>query len=179
MQCVHNCSASAMAGLAGDFVHTSPSTSSCHPVGQVYRTIARLLGCLTLFFLANVLKTLAAKLLATSFHTEAHFQKMQEALEKVSIEPCVCMSMRQRQAGQISMQPQHAAQLPPSAAHPWCSHARRLSLKGSREGDPCCAWHTSEAAVVTLSRVACHAHAPTCLQRQAGKMASIVQQPGI
>ena len=36
-----------------------------------------------LFFFANLLKTLAAKVMATSFHTEAHFQKMQEALQKV------------------------------------------------------------------------------------------------
>ena len=36
-----------------------------------------------LFFFANLLKTLAAKLMATSFHTEAHFHKMQEALQKV------------------------------------------------------------------------------------------------
>ena len=50
---------------------------------QVYQAIARALGCLTLFFFANLLKTLAAKIMATSFHTEAHFQKMQEALQKV------------------------------------------------------------------------------------------------
>ena len=55
----------------------------CCPCVQVYQAIARALGCLTLFFFANLLKTLAAKIMATSFHTEAHFQKMQEALQKV------------------------------------------------------------------------------------------------
>ena len=50
---------------------------------QVYHSIARALGCIVLFFFANLLKTLAAKVMATSFHTEAHFQKMQEALQKV------------------------------------------------------------------------------------------------
>ena len=50
---------------------------------QVYHSIARALGCIVLFFFANLLKTLAAKVMATSFHTEAHFAKMQEALQKV------------------------------------------------------------------------------------------------
>ena len=52
-------------------------------VKNVFRTLARLLGCLLLFFFANVLKTLVAKIMASHFHKEAHFEKMQEALQKV------------------------------------------------------------------------------------------------
>lgn len=52
-------------------------------VQNVFRTLARLLGCLLLFFFANVLKTLVAKIMASHFHKEAHFEKMQEALQKV------------------------------------------------------------------------------------------------
>lgn len=51
-------------------------------VHKVYVNIARVLGCISLFFFANVLKALAAKLTATSFHQESHFKKMQEALQK-------------------------------------------------------------------------------------------------
>ncbi|KAL0029403.1 hypothetical protein WJX77_004930 [Trebouxia sp. C0004] len=51
-------------------------------VKNVFRTLARLLGCLLLFFFANVLKTLVAKIMASHFHKEAHFEKMQEALLK-------------------------------------------------------------------------------------------------
>ncbi|KAL0039998.1 hypothetical protein WJX79_001782 [Trebouxia sp. C0005] len=51
-------------------------------VKNVFRTLARLLGCLLLFFFANVLKTLVAKIMASHFHKEAHFEKMQEALQK-------------------------------------------------------------------------------------------------
>jgi hypothetical protein len=44
---------------------------------------AQVLGCLLIAACANVLKTLAAKLLATTFHRQAHFDKMQDALSKV------------------------------------------------------------------------------------------------
>ena len=53
-------------------------------VRNVFQTLARLMGCLLLFFFANVLKTLIAKIMASHFHKEAHFEKMQEALQKVS-----------------------------------------------------------------------------------------------
>lgn len=52
-------------------------------VKDVFRTLCRLLGCLLLFTFANVLKTLLAKIMASHFHKEAHFEKMQEALQKV------------------------------------------------------------------------------------------------
>ena len=54
-------------------------------VQSVFRTLARLLGCLLLFCFANVLKTLVAKIMASHFHKEAHFEKMQEALQKVGL----------------------------------------------------------------------------------------------
>ena len=41
------------------------------------------LVCLALFCATDLLKTLAAKSLARTFHKEAHFAKMQDALEKV------------------------------------------------------------------------------------------------
>ena len=52
-------------------------------VKDVFQTLSRLLGCMLLFFFANVLKTLVAKIMASHFHKEAHFEKMQEALQKV------------------------------------------------------------------------------------------------
>lgn len=52
-------------------------------VKDAFRTLCRLLGCLLLFTFANVLKTLLAKIMASHFHKEAHFEKMQEALQKV------------------------------------------------------------------------------------------------
>ena len=67
-------------------------------VHNVFQTLARLLGCLLLFFFANVLKTLVAKIMASHFHKEAHFEKMQEALQKVGALLCraalVCAVLR-------------------------------------------------------------------------------------
>ena len=56
-------------------------------VRHVFQTLARLLGCLLLFFFANVLKTFLAKIMASHFHKEAHFEKMHQALQKVSTMP--------------------------------------------------------------------------------------------
>lgn len=39
--------------------------------------------CLVLFTVANVLKTLLTKIVASNFHRRAHFQKMEDALNKV------------------------------------------------------------------------------------------------
>lgn len=66
--------------FAGCFAGKENDNGTVH---GVYVNILRALGCLSLFFFANVLKALAAKLMATSFHTDTHFRKMQEALEKV------------------------------------------------------------------------------------------------
>lgn len=56
-------------------------------VYEAYHRITQLLGCAILFFFANVLKTLVAKLMSTHFHKEAHFKKMQMALQKVPPPP--------------------------------------------------------------------------------------------
>jgi hypothetical protein len=44
---------------------------------------------------ANLVKKLLIKLMATHFHKEAHFQRMQEALRKVRVRSvvsvCVCV----------------------------------------------------------------------------------------
>ena len=64
----------------GVFAGRESDSSTVH---GFYTNLGRVLGCLSLFFLANVLKCLCAKVLATSFHQESHFKKMQEALQKV------------------------------------------------------------------------------------------------
>ena len=69
-------------------------------VKNVFRTLARLLGCLLLFFFANVLKTLVAKIMASHFHKEAHFEKMQEALQKVSSK-ALCIALPLQLPGQL------------------------------------------------------------------------------
>lgn len=46
-------------------------------------SVLQVLVCILIGAGASVLKTLAAKLLATSFHRQAHFDKMQDALSKV------------------------------------------------------------------------------------------------
>ncbi len=48
-----------------------------------YNTVLKTLVCLALFCGTDLLKTLAAKSLARTFHKEAHFAKMKDALEKV------------------------------------------------------------------------------------------------
>ena len=57
--------------------------------------VFKALVCLALFCATDLLKTLAAKSLARTFHKEAHFVKMQDALEKVWAlgTACVCMHM--------------------------------------------------------------------------------------
>lgn len=48
----------------------------------------KLLICFILFCLANVVKTLLAKLLSSHFHKRAHFDKMRDALNKASRTLC-------------------------------------------------------------------------------------------
>jgi hypothetical protein len=47
-----------------------------------WNTVLKVLLCLVLFCGTDLLKTLAAKSLARTFHKDAHFAKMQDALEK-------------------------------------------------------------------------------------------------
>ena len=56
-------------------------------VQLAYSLVLRLLICLALFAGGNVLKTLMAKLLASHVHRQAFFDKMQDALQKVSLSP--------------------------------------------------------------------------------------------
>ena len=53
-------------------------------VKKAYDVMVRLLGCAILFFFGNVLRAALAKMMATHFHKEAHFKKMQQALQKAS-----------------------------------------------------------------------------------------------
>lgn len=66
--------------------------------GSVLSTM-QVLVCLVIGAAANVLKTLAAKLLAASFHRQAHFDKMQDALSKVQR----CMILCPQPLGQSSI----------------------------------------------------------------------------
>jgi len=50
----------------------------------VYEFIIKTLGCVLLACSANVLKTLFAKLLSNHFYRDSYFEKMQDALCKVS-----------------------------------------------------------------------------------------------
>lgn len=53
-------------------------------VQLAYALVLKLFVCLALFAAGNVLKTLLAKLLASHVHRQAFFDKMQDALQKVS-----------------------------------------------------------------------------------------------
>lgn len=52
-----------------------------------YSYTARALACIALFFFANVLKSIFAKLMSGSFHRSSQFAKMEEALRKVRSTP--------------------------------------------------------------------------------------------
>lgn len=54
-------------------------------VHNAYMIVTRLLGCVILFCFANVLSALLAKIMSTHFHKDAHFSKMNDALQKVSM----------------------------------------------------------------------------------------------
>ena len=52
-------------------------------VQLAWSTVLKILICLILWSVADVGKTLLAKLLSSHFHKRAHFDKMQDALNKV------------------------------------------------------------------------------------------------
>lgn len=56
-------------------------------VQLAWSTIMKILICLILCSVADVAKTLLAKLLSSHFHKRAHFDKMQDALNKVPTLP--------------------------------------------------------------------------------------------
>jgi len=49
-----------------------------------YRTTWKVLFCMLLFFAADMVKVILAKIVAGHFHNQLHFSKMQDALNKVS-----------------------------------------------------------------------------------------------
>lgn len=59
-----------------------PTTGASADAAWTWTVMMKVLVCLVIAAGANVLKTLAAKLLAMSFHRQAHFDKMQDALSK-------------------------------------------------------------------------------------------------
>ena len=73
-----------MALFAGLFQASVNSTGDQDVIG-VYWAIIKTLGCILLACSANVLKTLFAKLLSSHFYRDSYFEKMQDALCKVSL----------------------------------------------------------------------------------------------
>lgn len=69
-------------------------------VQLAWASVVKLLICLILFSVANVVKTLLAKLLSSHFHKRAHFDKMQDALTKV-----VCLSTALQSSPSYIVQP--------------------------------------------------------------------------
>lgn len=61
----------------------------------------QVIACLILFTCVSVIKTLAAKLLASHFHSTTHFTKMNQAIKKVSAWTC-CSAIQHSQ-----QQPMH------------------------------------------------------------------------
>lgn len=53
-------------------------------VRTFYYTLLRIFCCLTLFAAGMIIKTLAAKMLSSHFNKSSFFDKMQDALRKVS-----------------------------------------------------------------------------------------------
>lgn len=68
-----------LASIFQDYAHDSSKN-----VHTFYTTILRVFCCLTLFAAGMILKTLAAKILSSHFNKSSFFDKMQDALRKVS-----------------------------------------------------------------------------------------------
>ncbi len=56
-------------------------------IQAAWNTALKVLICIAMFFAAQLVKTVAAKLVARSFYKRAHFDKMQDALNKVRPTP--------------------------------------------------------------------------------------------
>ena len=83
-----------MALFAGLFQASVYSTRD-KDVIKAYGFIMKLLGCILLACSANVLKTLCAKLLSNHFYQDSYFEKMQDALCKVSSHPLILAPSRE------------------------------------------------------------------------------------
>ena len=51
----------------------------------MFQVALQFLGCCIIFCAANVVKALLAKKMASHFHKQTHFQKMRDAIKKVSL----------------------------------------------------------------------------------------------
>ena len=69
--------------LALSFLGVFSNTNRTEDAHDAWWLCVKLMACCTIGAVANVLKTLIAKLMATSFHKRAHFDKIQDALSKV------------------------------------------------------------------------------------------------
>ena len=83
-----------MALFAGLFQASVYSTRD-NDVINAYQFMIKLLGCIMLACSVNVLKTLCAKLLSNHFYQDSYFEKMQDALCKVSCPPRAIQERRQ------------------------------------------------------------------------------------
>ena len=64
---------------------TVETESQLEKINEAYDYILKVLGCITLFFTANLLKRLAAKALALNLHTGKQQYKLEAALTKEKI----------------------------------------------------------------------------------------------
>ena len=69
-----------LAAIFQDYAHNNTKN-----VRTFYTTLLRIFCCLTLFAAGMILKTLAAKILSSHFNKSSFFDKMQDALRKVSM----------------------------------------------------------------------------------------------
>ena len=74
-----------LAAFVGIFL---PRAEDDSEVAPVYDVCVKILGCFTIFCVANLVKMLAAKQMASHFHAKTHFMKMREALKKVDQLAC-------------------------------------------------------------------------------------------
>ena len=74
-----------LAAFVGIFLPRAETDSEVSPV---YDVCVKILGCCTIFCVANLVKMLAAKQMASHFHAKTHFMKMREALKKVDQPAC-------------------------------------------------------------------------------------------
>ena len=74
-----------LAAFVGIFL---PRAENDSEVAPVYDVCVKILGSCTIFCVANLVKMLAAKQMASHFHAKTHFMKMREALKKVDELAC-------------------------------------------------------------------------------------------
>ena len=89
--------------------------------------LLQVLVCIFLWLIVDVIKTMAAKLMAGHFHQETYFQRMQEALRKV--------------LAPFELKPSDLHTVQPvlhiSAAYTVVGHTAMLDSQAITIGDPC------------------------------------------